>query len=150
MQTGESAVPVDAGGDSASESNVASTHDGHAQASTLRRLTPLPLPGRVVVRELAPQKVGLVWLPDQHYDNKRDEEKSRGKLARSSHSARVLAMGPPASTRIGAPIEPGFAVGDEVIYVYHANEAMRRREWVDGEPCLWLSQEEIIAVVEAP
>lgn len=109
------------------------------------------LRGRVAVRPLVERYHGRLVLPDTAADTLRKEQGSSGMLARSSHRGRVLAMGEPARTARGdAPVPAGFEVGDEVVYVFARNgtEDSRTSTWRDGEPVVWLAQEEVIAVVE--
>jgi co-chaperonin GroES (HSP10) len=112
-------------------------------------MTLLPLRGRVALREIVPLRTGLIWHPDQRPDTERAEDKSLGLLAQSSHRGRVLAMGPPA-LRHGHEVPHGFAVGDEVLFVYGLGlvEEGRRLVWEDGEECVWVTQEEVIAVCD--
>lgn len=103
------------------------------------------LPGRVAVRELLPLKVGRIYLPDNFHETKENEE------ARTSHRARVLAVGPPARTAKGVELAPEFSIGDVVIFVFGLQgcEKYRRGVWLgDGEPCTWIAQEEVIAIVD--
>lgn len=110
------------------------------------RLTPLR--GRVVLRELTPKMHGMLHLPDTTCDTIRGDQKGRGMLARSSHRGIVLAKGPPA-LKYGHEVPHLFEVGDEVVYVYGAArvEEGRRSIWTDGEPCVWVTQEEVQAVI---
>jgi co-chaperonin GroES (HSP10) len=107
-----------------------------------------PLRGRVAIRALVPPRTGLVWHPEQRADTERGEQKSRGILAQSSHRGRVLGVGAPA-LRYGHEMPHGFDVGDEVVFVFGAKGAEESRQsvWVDGEPCLWIAQEEVLAVM---
>ena len=114
-------------------------------ASVLR-----PLRGRIAIRPLVPMRTGLIWHPDQRPDTERGEDKSRGIRARSSHRGRVLAVGPPALRYGKVEVARGFEVGDEVVYVFASGgiEKTRTLEWEDGQPCVWVTQEEVIAVAE--
>ena len=92
-----------------------------------------------------------MWHPDQAPDNERSGQRSSGVRSQSSHRGTVLGMGEPARTAKGdAPIPHGFSVGDEVVFVFalQGTEESRRGTWSDGEPCVWIAQEEVIAVVE--
>lgn len=102
------------------------------------------LPGRVAVRELLPPKLGRIYVPDGYHQSKEIEE------ARTSHRARVLGMGPPARTPRGVEVAPEFRVGDVVIFVFALEgcEKYRAGVWLDGEPCTYVAQEEVIAVEE--
>jgi co-chaperonin GroES (HSP10) len=110
-----------------------------------------PLRGRVALREIVSLRTGLIWHPDHRPDTERTEDKSYGNLAQSSHRGRVLCFGPPALMYNRHEVPHGFAVGDEVVFVYGAGlvETGRRSTWTDDEPCLWVTQEEILAVVDA-
>jgi hypothetical protein len=111
----------------------------------------LPLPGRVFVVELF-ERSPLIHRIDG-YDKKHERE-------RKCHRGRVVAMGSPAQTRRGAEILPGFAVGDEVLFVLAKlsdhyggqgswSEAAREGTWpATGERGLWVAQEEVIGVFE--
>lgn len=108
------------------------------------------LRGRVAVRPIEPLRTGLIWHPEQRSATERGEQKSRGILAQSSHRGRVLGKGAPA-LRYGHEMPHGFDVGDEVVFVFGAkgSEESRQSVWTDGEPCVWIAQEEVLAV-EAP
>jgi co-chaperonin GroES (HSP10) len=110
-----------------------------------------PLTGRVCVREIKPKESdGGIIIPDVYYDNHHREM--------TGHRGLVLAMGAAASTKSGARVYPGFQVGDVVHFVFAsmnaagtggATEKGRTSVWPpDGLPCVWLAQEEIIAVEE--
>jgi co-chaperonin GroES (HSP10) len=107
-----------------------------------------PLRGRVAIRPIVETRSGLIWYPDQRPDDETAEQKSRGSLAQSSHRGHVLAFGPPA-LRYGREVEHGFVVGDEVVFVYASGliEKGRASVWSDDGPCVWVTQEEVIAVV---
>jgi hypothetical protein len=107
------------------------------------------LPGRVAIRELDERPTGLIVFSDYEADYTRRDQKSVGKLAQSSHRGRVLDVGPPARMPWGTPLPLGFGPGDEVVYVFGPGmiEEARRGEWM-GEPCVWIAQEEVQAVVE--
>lgn len=108
-----------------------------------------PLRGRVAIRPIVPMRTGLVWHPDNRPDTERSEDKSLGILAQSSHRGRVLGIGSPA-LRYGHELPHGFGPGDEVVYVFASGgiEKTRQSTWHDGEPCVWVTQEEILAVVD--
>jgi hypothetical protein len=57
-------------------------------------------------------------------------------------------MGAPAQTRKGAEVAHGFAVGDEVLFVWTHHEKTWTRPWTDGELAAWIPQENVLAVVE--
>jgi len=109
----------------------------------------IPLRGRVAIRQTPDTRSDLIVLIDQQPDNDAQYQKSRGMLAQSSHRGRVLAIGLPAF-RYGHEVAHGFGVGDEVVFVFGSGgvEAMRQGLWTDGLPCVWVTQEEVIAVVE--
>ena len=110
-----------------------------------------PLRGRIAIRKHVPLRTGLVWHPDQAPDNERSGQRSSGVRSQSSHRGTVLGMGEAARTAKGdAPIPHGFSVGDEVVFVFalQGTEESRRGTWSDGEPCVWIAQEEVIAVVD--
>lgn len=109
-----------------------------------------PLRGRVVVRELESlvSPGGIVFPPAQR-DWEREAARDKGIRAKSSHRGVVLDMGPPARASIGErEVEPGFKVGDTVQYVWAHNEREFTKEWVDGKPASWISQECVLAVIE--
>jgi len=89
------------------------------------------LRGRVLVRRLDDTHPLLV-LPST---NPRETKIHRG---------RVLAMGKPAQSKWGHEVEPGYAVGDEVYFVY-AVALENVRAFGAGVTCV--AQEEIQAVV---
>jgi len=109
-----------------------------------------PLRGRVALRELIDTRTGLIWHPDNRPDTERAEDKSRGRLAQSSHRGRVLGFGPPALMYERHEVPHGFAIGDEVVFVYGSGlvEVGRRSTWTDDGPCVWVTQEEVLAVVQ--
>ncbi len=110
---------------------------------------PRPLRGRVAVRPLVPRRTGSIWHPDTSPDYERSDQKALGIKAQSSHRGFVLAVGAPMQTpKLRAEVPLDFTPGDEVVYVFgqRGTEESRAGEW-NGEPCLWLAQEEIIAVV---
>jgi hypothetical protein len=112
-------------------------------------VTPYPLRGRIAVRPLVPRQTGLIIHPDTSSDYERSDQKSLGIKAQSSHRGIVLAKGAPMLTKRDAEVPHGFDVGDEVSYVFalRGTEESRAGEW-NGEPCVWLGQEEIQAVFE--
>lgn len=108
-----------------------------------------PLQGRICVREFKPDvSDGGIIIPLDYY---RAHERET-----TSHRGTVLAMGRPACTPSGVPVVPEFQVGDTVHFVFSAGngvegggatEKSRSSFWIeDGLPCVWLVQEEIIAV----
>lgn len=107
-----------------------------------------PLRGRVVIREHEPKQIGSIIVPDQAHQNERDYQHSQGLNAMSSHRATVLAIGAPMLTSTGVEVPHGFGVGDEVVFVWHHNEQMNRQTWHDGKPCNWVTQSEVIAVID--
>jgi co-chaperonin GroES (HSP10) len=112
-------------------------------------LTWLPLPGRVAVVE---QFEASPWI---HRVDGYDATHERD---RKCHRGRVVAMGPPASTRLGVAVPPGFAIGDSVLYVLAKNSDMYHGEgsWKEearmmiwpptDERVTWIAQEEVIGV----
>ncbi len=109
----------------------------------------IPLRGRVALKDLTPTRTGLIWHPDQSSDLARAEDKSYGNLAGSSHRGLVLGFGPPA-LRHGHEVPRGFVVGDEVVFVYASGMIEKgRRSFFNEEPCIWVTQEEVIAVIDA-
>jgi co-chaperonin GroES (HSP10) len=107
------------------------------------------LPGRVAIKPLEPRRIGLIHVPDTHYDTIRTEDKSLGTLAQSSHRGRVLAAGPPARMPWGTPLPLDFEVGDEVVFVFAlAGTEVSRRSFYGDEPCVYVAQEEVIGVFE--
>ena len=106
------------------------------------------LRGRIAVRPLVPQQIGSILMPGTHADWTRAGQAELGIKAQSSHSAIVLAKGPPALEH-GHERPHLFEVGDEVVYVYHHNEKWSDgHTWEDGGPVIYVAQEEILAVVE--
>lgn len=107
-----------------------------------------PLRGRVVLRPLYPIKIGLIHLPGMTQDWERESQRDKGIRAMSSHRGRVLAMGAPAYAPDGRSEVPhGFEVGDEVVFIWRHNEREYTRTWTDGEPCCWVAQEHVQAVM---
>ena len=95
------------------------------------------LRGRIAIREdKRTQTTGSLWTPE---GSDRD---------RVSHRGKVLAMGDPPLTRKGFEVPPDFAPGDEVIFHFEWNEKASTRDWVDGLPCVYVTQECVDAVVE--
>ena len=98
------------------------------------------LRGRVAVRETTLGTYGgTLYVPQA---NARDIK---------AHFGRVLGFGPPAQTKKGYEIPPDFTVGSEVMVVYGlagTEKDVRRGVWVDGEPCIYIAQEEVIGVVD--
>jgi co-chaperonin GroES (HSP10) len=108
-----------------------------------------PLRGRVVVREIETlvSPNGIVF-PSMQRDWDREADRNKGIKAMSSHRGIVLDMGPPARTKKGAEISPGFRVGDTVQYKWTHNEREFTKEWSDGKPASWISQDCVLAVIE--
>jgi hypothetical protein len=119
-----------------------------------------PLRGRVAIRPIVPMRTGLIWHPDNRPDTETAEDKSLGILAQSSHRGRVLGFGAPGLIHgrshscgkhcLGHEVPYGFSPGDEVIFVFASGGIERTRyvDWHDGGRCVWVTQEEVIAVVE--
>lgn len=106
------------------------------------------LRGRVALRPLDPP-AGLIALPDQHREWRRKDHEMQGVRARSSHSGRVLAAGPPALNKWKEEVPQEFKPGDEVIFVYHHSDKWSEDQvWEDGGPVEFVSQEEILAVID--
>ena len=111
-------------------------------------MTYVPLRGRVIVRPTGDsggyadsfRRAGLV-MPDTLAFDARNE-KNQNSLGRGI----VVAMGPPARTKKGVEIPPGFKVGDEVIHI--GQHLSRLYQW-NGEECRACSQEEVCGVIEA-
>lgn len=114
-------------------------------------MTVLPLRGRVAIRELHYTPSRIVQPDGYAKTHERD---------RTSHRGLVLAMGPPAQTRKGVDVVPDFQPGDVVLFVFDApnadlvqgggaTEQARTGIWpADGGPCVWICQEEVIALEE--
>ena len=94
-----------------------------------------PLRGRVVVREV-PRVTGPLWTPDPR---PRDV---------TTHTGRVLALGPPARTAGGAEVPHGYRVGNTVQYHFTHLEKMATVTWEDGLPATWIPQENVDGVWE--
>jgi co-chaperonin GroES (HSP10) len=107
-----------------------------------------PLRGRVAIRPVVETRIGRIHLPDYQPEWDRRDQRSAGIHARSSHRGHVLAMGAPAE-RYGHPVAHGFCVGDEVVFVFASGGTEEsRRSYYGEEPCVWVTQEEVLAVVE--
>ena len=113
------------------------------------------LRGRVAVRPLDDVRSDIIVIPDTYDQAAHDHAK--GVKAKSSHRGIVLGFGDLArvhegceSNPLGVPVPRGFAVGDEVVFVYGAKgtEKSRRGQWTDGSACVWVAQEEVQAVIE--
>jgi co-chaperonin GroES (HSP10) len=92
------------------------------------------LPGRVVIR--TDRERGLIRgiiLPDW-----RDGDETQ------IHKGTVLRMGPPARSKWGHDVPPGFSVGDRVLFVWTALE----KQWKLGQDVALLPQENVVAVLE--
>jgi len=67
--------------------------------------------------------------------------------SRTWHRGIVLAMGAPMLTPTGAEVEPGFAVGDDVVFHWEHLERGWTRPWTDGELAAWVPQYCVDAVI---
>jgi co-chaperonin GroES (HSP10) len=106
-----------------------------------------PLRGRIVIKPDRPTHVGSIILPDMVGDWIKQEQKSLGIKAQSSHTGTVLLVGPPALTRKGAEIKPDFRPGDRVQFVWTHNEGAWTFD-VEGVEVCWVPQANVIAVHE--
>lgn len=107
------------------------------------------LRGRIAVRPIVETKIGLIHMPRDHSDWQRKGERSQGVRSSQAHRAKVLGFGPPAFMYPGRELPHGFRVGDEVAFVWAHNENWSADQvWEDGEPCVYISQEEVQAVYE--
>ena len=109
----------------------------------------VPLRGRVLLEKdryeagkdgLSP---GGIIIPASHY-NARDNDGPQ------VHRGKVIAMGPPARTRKGHEVAPGFRVGDTVLFVYAlATEDFRTVYFpqIHDGVMVVVAQEEVQAVV---
>ncbi len=109
----------------------------------------VPLRGRVLLEKdryeagedgLSP---GGIILPATHYD-------ARDNDGPQVHRGRVVAMGPPARTRKGHEVAPGFRVGDTVLFIYAlATEDFRtvRFPQIHDGIMVVVAQEEVQAVI---
>lgn len=95
-----------------------------------------PLRGRVVVSlPKSDTRISPAGIIYQQKGKDKDE-----------HWGRVLAMGPPALSAKGHPIAPGFEVGDVVLYCLAlALDKVRTLE-IEGQKCIFVAQEEVMAV----
>lgn len=108
-----------------------------------------PLRGRAAVRLIPDRPTGLIQYPGTHDDWERKDQQMQGIRAQSSHRAHVLGLGEPARNKWGDPVPWECAVGDEVLFVYdHHEKFSEDQKWEDGESCLYVSQEEVLAVLE--
>jgi co-chaperonin GroES (HSP10) len=106
------------------------------------------LRGRVAIRPIVDKQVGSILMPDTHGDWSRKGDRSQGVRTSASHRATVLGFGLPALEH-GHELPHGFVVGDEVLFTWHINEKWSDGQvWEDGEPCVFISQEMVNAVVE--
>ena len=96
----------------------------------------IPLRGRALL-EVEPEPASTVLYFPPEPDGRKDGHRI--------HFGRVLRLGPPATSKSGAEVPWGCAVGDRVMYVYAVALEHNRR---DGELVV-VGQEEIQAVVEA-
>lgn len=105
------------------------------------------LQGRVIIREdyKAEHAHKLIIVPDISDANDKHAQARK----REFHRGVVLAMGPPATTRKGHEVPPGFGVGDSVIFHWNHLEASWTFEWLDGERACCVPQQCVDAVVSA-
>lgn len=102
-----------------------------------------PLRGRVAIREIAPERAGIIYLYDT-LDSHR-----LGIKAMASHKGTVVAFGPPAFSADGVHEVPyEFAVGDVVQFVWSHNADNFTKLWTDGKPVCWVEQEAVLGVWE--
>lgn len=87
-----------------------------------------PLRGQVVVREVPPRPSAVLWTPPP------------GPRSVTTHTGRVLALGPPARTAGGVEVPYEYQVGDLVQYHFEALEKLLTNPWEDGEPATWVPQ----------
>jgi hypothetical protein len=80
-------------------------------------------------------------------DRSTKHDKDAIQYDRTSHRGIVLGMGAPALTPNGVEIDPGFGVGDEVIFHFAHLEKAWTAVWEDGERAVWIPQMFIDAVV---
>jgi co-chaperonin GroES (HSP10) len=97
------------------------------------------LRGRVVIRE--DHKADFrhfphIIVPDPLTTHNKDAVAE----GRTWHRGTVLAMGEPALTPTGAEVDPGFQVGDSVVFHFSHNEKQWTRPWTDGELAVWCPQ----------
>lgn len=106
------------------------------------------LRGRIAVRPIVDAKIGSIFMPDIMADWTRSAQHRAGLKSQACHRAKVLGKGPPAF-QYGRELPHGFDVGDTVVFVYAHNEKWSDGHvWEDGEPCMYISQEEVQAVYE--
>lgn len=107
----------------------------------------LPLRGRIIIRptgdsggvEQQAARAGLI-VPDAYKFDPR-VNRNQNSLMRGV----VVAMGAPALSKEGREVVPGFAPGDEVLFI--GGHQSRLYDW-NGEECRACAQEEVCAVVE--
>jgi hypothetical protein len=107
------------------------------------------LRGRVAVRPIieTESKGGIIMPNRADYQHKDDH--SQGIRAKASHFGKVLGMGPPAIGPHGHEVPHGFEPGDTINYAMHINEkACEDQVWEDGEPCIFIAQEHVNAVLD--
>lgn len=109
-----------------------------------------PLRGRVVIKPKIEDTYGSLVLPSMHRDWQREAERYKGRRAQSSHRGTVVAMGAPAKHYPSeTEIPPGFAVGDEVFFVWTHNEKEFTKPWGDSEEeVAWVPQMNVLGVIE--
>lgn len=90
-----------------------------------------PMRGQVILREERTE--GLLWTP------------TPGPRAESTHTGRVLALGPPARTEGGAEVPHEYQVGDLVEYFWTHLEEKHTHEW-EGQKAVWIPQSNISGV----
>jgi co-chaperonin GroES (HSP10) len=95
-----------------------------------------PLCGQVVVREVPPRSSALLWTPPPQ------------PRSVTTHTGRVLALGPPARTAAGVEVPHEYQVGDLVQYHFEHLEKVLTNPWEDGELATWVPQWCIDAVWE--
>lgn len=94
-----------------------------------------PMRGQVVIQEIPPQPSAHLWTPTP---------KPREV---TTHTGRVLALGPPALTPGGVEVEHGYSVGDLVLYRFTFLEKVSANTW-EGTPAHWIPQVDVVAVWE--
>lgn len=96
-----------------------------------------PMRGQVVIKELPPTASAALWTP------------TPSARQTTTHTGRVLALGPPARTAGGVEVPYGFAVGDLVQFHYEFLEKMARNMW-EGEEAVWVPQSDCDGVWVEP
>jgi len=103
-----------------------------------------PLRGRVVIREIRPDRTGSIWHPDQAQDPKRDEKSHRGSSWRSVLRCSRRRLRAPSRCRTDSGRRCGPFRFRRVV-----RRARTYHDLEDDLPVVWLTQSEILAV-EAP